>query len=81
MQAVVSDNESKMSNFQGEVSKYQADIGKEVQEYTQILDKESKEYQSKWYTNAVAWAISLKQEPVVSKDQLPDSNDGNDLPF
>ena len=47
MQAIVSDNESKMSKFQGEVSIYQADIGKEVQEYTQVLDKISKEYQSK----------------------------------
>jgi hypothetical protein len=46
MQAIVSDNESKMSKFQGEVSTYQADIGKEVQEYTQVLDKISKEYQS-----------------------------------
>ena len=45
------------------------------------INLRSKEYQSKWYTNAVAWAINLKQEPVVSKDQLPDSNDGNDLPF
>ena len=46
MQAIASDNEISMSKFQGEVSKYQADVAKEVQEYTQVLDKISKEYQS-----------------------------------
>jgi len=47
MQAIVSDNEKEMTKFQGEVGRYQADVGKEVQEYTQVLDKISKEYQSK----------------------------------
>ena len=47
MQAIVSDNENKLSKFQAEVGNYQANVSKEVEEYSQSLAKKAREYESK----------------------------------
>ena len=47
MQAITADNGSKMSKFQGEINQYQANISKEVEQYSQSLAKKAKEYESK----------------------------------
>ena len=47
MQAIVSDNENKLSKFQAEVGKFQASVSKEVEEYSQSLAKKAREYESK----------------------------------
>jgi len=52
MQAIINDNNRKISLYQAEVQTYQADVSKQVQEYTQKLSR----YQLEMSTSYQAWA-------------------------
>ena len=44
---VIADNNSKIQKYSAQLQAYQADVGKEVQNYSNTLSKEVQEYQSK----------------------------------
>jgi len=79
MQAIIQDNNRKVDLYQSEAAIYQANIGKEIQEYTQKLSK----YQLEMNTAYQAWqktesdSISVFQVDV--QNELNDFNKNNVL--
>ena len=73
MQAIINDNNRKISLYQSEVQTYQADVSKQVQEYTQKLSR----YQLELGTVYQAWAKT--ESDSVSSYQADIQNELNEF--
>ena len=77
MQAIVNDNQRKIALYQAETATYQANISKEIQEYTQKLSR----YQLEVSTTIQAWqkteSDSLSQYQADIQNELNEFNKEN----